>query len=66
MKRLNLALSDADMHIVQPMVDEEGTTVTAVLRRAIRTEAFLRDRQRLGCKLIIEDATGKQVQVVIL
>lgn len=61
-KRLQVDLSDAAYEELRTMAD--GQSISDVVRRALNTEAFLRDEEAKGARIIIEEPDGTRRQVV--
>ena len=65
-KKATFTLPDDDIDTLRRLAREREMTVTATLRRAIATEAFLEKERQQGSRLLIEKADGKIVEIVII
>ena len=65
-KRLSINISDSTAAKLDEIARADGVTVTEVVRRAILTERFLRDEQKAGREILLEDTEGVQRRVVFL
>ncbi len=53
--KLTVNLPETLVRDLRAMAEDQGITMTEVLRRAIGTEKFLRDNIKQGSKLVLED-----------
>lgn len=65
-KRLNLNISDITAAQLDEIAKADGVTATEVVRRAILTQRFLRNEQKAGREILLEDTEGVQRRVVFL
>lgn len=65
-KRLSINISDKTFAELSTIAEEDGVTITEVVRRSILTENFLREQQAAGELVVLEDAHGNQRQLVFL
>lgn len=63
-KRLGINISDKTFEELSTIAEEDGVTVTEVVRRSILTENFLREQQAAGELVVLEDTHGNQRQLV--
>ena len=62
--RISANLAPEVVDALRSLAERRGTTMTAVLRRAISLEQFLDERLRDGGRLMIEDEDEKLSTVV--
>ena len=63
--KLSVNLSREVVEALKDIAQEQGTTVTEALRKAISTEKFLRDAAKEGAKVLIEDKDKSVKQLVL-
>lgn len=61
-KRLQVDLTDGAYEELRTMAD--GRPISDIVRRALNTEAFLRDEEAKGARIIVEELDGTRRQVV--
>jgi len=57
-------LSAAVVEVLKDLAAKQGTTMTRVIHKAVRTEKFFDDVQAKGGKIIIADKSGNVRQLV--
>jgi hypothetical protein len=65
-KRISANVTEEDFTILQELADEQGISMTDVLRRALRTSKWLRTIRGSDRKLIIRDEKAKSEQEVVM
>ena len=60
---LNLPVATADA--LRAMAAERHTTLTEVIRHALRVEQYLSDATKEGCRILIEDGDNKVKELLI-
>lgn len=61
-KRLQVDLTDSAYEELRNMAD--GRPISDIVRRALNTEAFLREEEANGARIIVEEPDGTRRQVV--
>ncbi|HET9141393.1 ribbon-helix-helix protein, CopG family [Actinophytocola sp.] len=65
--KLTVSLSEEVVRALQEMAQEEGTSVTEQLRRAISTQKWLHEvRKQRGARVLIEDPEAGTREVVFV
>ena len=63
-RRLSINLPDKEADDLAGMIETTGQTATAVITKAILDEDFLREEERAGTIILLEDTDGNRRQVV--
>ncbi len=61
--RVGITMTARDHEDIKALAESEGTTVSGLLRRAVTTHRYLKDRQSAGARVLVEQA-GVQTEVV--
>jgi len=64
MVKVSVNLPAGTVQLLREMAEDQGTTMTQVIRTAIRTERLLRSTVRSGGRILIEEPDGKMRQMV--
>ena len=62
--KLTVNLSEEAYEALKSLADQQKTTVTDALRKAIGTEKYVRDQQASGAKILVQD-TDKNIQQLV-
>lgn len=63
--RCTFLLSQQTVDLLKRVAEDEGITMSEIIRRAIRTEKFILDTQAAGDRFLIQNRAG-QVREVLL
>jgi len=63
--KLTVNLSEETYEALKTLAEQQSTTVTDALRKAIGTEKFLREQTTSGGKILVQDA-DKTIKQVLL
>lgn len=64
--RLSLNMPRSEHEDFQAFCDEQGITMTAAVRQAIKLYKFMRSQAGDGARLVVVDPGGRNRQVIIL
>jgi hypothetical protein len=64
-KRLQVELSDQAYQHLAKVAEAEGRPVAEVVRRALNIEDYLREAQREGRKVLIEEPNGDKRELLL-
>jgi hypothetical protein len=64
MKRIQVNIADEEYAALESMATSKKTTKTEVLRSSIKCKEYLENAIAAGKKVILEDGSGRQVEVV--
>jgi hypothetical protein len=62
--RLTANVPPAIFKVLEEIAHERHSTLTEALKVAITTEKWIRDQERKGCKILVEQPGGKVHEVV--
>ncbi len=64
--KLTVSLSEQVVDALKELADEQGTSVTEQLRRAVALQKWVSDTRSQGGRVLVEDPTGGTRELVFL
>jgi hypothetical protein len=64
--KLTVSLSEEVVNALKEMAEDEGTSVTEQLRRAVSTQKWLHEVRKRKSRLLVEDPKGDRREVVFV
>jgi len=64
--KFNIDLSDQAASVLNDLANEQGTTKADILRQALSLQKWFNETQKSGAKLVVEQPSGAQREVLPL
>ena len=63
--KVTVMIPEEIINSAREIAKSENVSVTHVIRRALKTEQFIKNAERAGKKILIEGADGKTIQRLV-